>query len=39
MEKMNLGIYLIITAFGLLLSATMTWLYKRHGHDQDNGKI
>ncbi|MGB8518343.1 MAG: lysophospholipid transporter LplT [Gallionella sp.] len=39
MEKMNLSIYLIITAFGLLLSATMMWLYKRHGHDQDSGKI
>ncbi len=39
MEKMNLSIYLIITVFGLLLSGIMTVLYKRHGHDQDSGKI
>ncbi|MGB7650001.1 MAG: lysophospholipid transporter LplT [Gallionella sp.] len=39
MEKMNLSIYLIITVFGLLLSGIMTMLYKRHGHDQDTGKI
>ena len=25
--------------FGLLLSGIMAALYKRHGHDQDNGKI
>lgn len=39
MEKMSLSIYLIITVFGLLLSGTMAALYKRHGHDQDSGKI
>ena len=39
MQKMNLSIYLIITVFGLLLSGIMTVLYKRHGHDQDSGKI
>ncbi|MEQ1557032.1 MAG: hypothetical protein ABL915_09605 [Gallionella sp.] len=39
MEKMNLSIYLIITVFGLLLSGIMAMLYKRHGHDQDTGKI
>ncbi|NNM70781.1 MAG: lysophospholipid transporter LplT [Gallionella sp.] len=38
MEKMSLNIYIIITVFGLLLSGTMAALYKRHGHDQDNGK-
>ena len=39
MEKLNLSIYIIITVFGLMLSAIMTILYKRHGHDQDSGKI
>ena len=39
MEKMELSIYIIILVFGLLLSGIMTALYKRHGHDQDTGKI
>lgn len=39
MEKMHLSIYLIIAVFGLMLSGIMTALYKRHGHDQDAGKI
>lgn len=39
MEKMSLNIYLIITVFGLLLSGIMTALYRRHGHDQDTGKM
>lgn len=39
MEKMELSIYIIILVFGLLLSGVMTALYKRHGHDQDTGKI
>lgn len=39
MEKMNLSIYIIITVFGLMLSGIMAALYKRHGHDQDTGKI
>ena len=39
MEKMNLNIYIIITVFGLMLSGIMSILYRRHGHDQDAGKI
>ncbi|MDD2721054.1 MAG: lysophospholipid transporter LplT [Gallionella sp.] len=39
MEKLGLHIYLIITVFGLLLAGIMAILYKKHGHDQDNGKI
>ena len=39
MEKMQLSIYVIIMVFGLMLSGIMTALYKRHSHDQDNGKI
>jgi MFS transporter, LPLT family, lysophospholipid transporter len=39
MQKLNLSIYLIILVFGLLLSGMMAALYKKHGHDQDNGKI
>jgi MFS transporter, LPLT family, lysophospholipid transporter len=39
MEKMSLNIYLIIMVFGLLLSGIMAALYKRHGHDQDQGQM
>jgi LPLT family lysophospholipid transporter-like MFS transporter len=39
MEKINLNIYFIILMFGLLLSCIMAALYKRHGHDQDSGRI
>jgi MFS transporter, LPLT family, lysophospholipid transporter len=39
MEKMSLNIYLIIVVFGLLLSGIMTALYRRHGHDQDQGQM
>ena len=39
MEKLELSIYLIITVFGLLLAGIMAALYKKHGHDQDTGKI
>ena len=39
MAKLDLSIYIIITVFGLMLSGIMTVLYKRHGHDQDAGKI
>jgi len=39
MEKMNLSIYIIITVFGLLLSGIMTVLYRKHGHDQDQGQM
>jgi len=39
MEKLELSIYLIILVFGLLLSGSMTALYKKHGHDQDKGSV
>ncbi|HTN95082.1 MAG TPA: lysophospholipid transporter LplT [Gallionella sp.] len=39
MEKMSLNIYSIIVIFGLLLSGVMAALYKRHGHDQDQGQM
>ena len=39
MEKMSLNIYIIIMVFGLLLSGIMTALYRRHGHDQDQGQM
>jgi MFS family permease len=39
MQKLELHIYLIILVFGLLLSGIMAALYKRHGHDQDSGKV
>ena len=39
MAKLELSIYIIITVFGLMLSGIMAALYKRHGHDQDAGKI
>lgn len=39
MEKLSLNIYIIITIFGLMLAGIMSALYKRHGHDQDSGKI
>ncbi|MGC2166713.1 MAG: lysophospholipid transporter LplT [Gallionella sp.] len=39
MEKMELGIYVILAVFGLLLSGIMTILYRRHGHDQDMGQM
>jgi LPLT family lysophospholipid transporter-like MFS transporter len=39
MEKLELSIYLIILVFGLLLAGIMAALYRKHGHDQDNGKI
>ncbi len=39
MEKLEFSIYLIILAFGLLLSGIMAALYKRHGHDQDMGNM
>jgi LPLT family lysophospholipid transporter-like MFS transporter len=38
MEKFHLHLFIIITVFGLLLSGVMSWLYKRHGHDQDAGQ-
>ena len=39
MEKMSLNIYIIIVVFGLLLSGIMAALYRRHGHDQDQGQM
>ncbi len=39
MEKLEFSIYIIILVFGLMLSGIMTALYRRHGHDQDGGKI
>lgn len=39
MEKMGFGINTIIVVFGLLLSAIMLALYKKHSHDQDTGEI
>ncbi len=38
MEKLELGIYAIILAFGLLLSGTMAVLCKKHRYDQSGGK-
>jgi MFS transporter, LPLT family, lysophospholipid transporter len=39
MEKMQLDLNIIILVFGLLLAGLMSLLYKKHGHDQDTGKI
>ncbi len=38
MEKLDLHLYIIIAVFGLLLAGIMGALYKRHGHDQDQGQ-
>jgi MFS transporter, LPLT family, lysophospholipid transporter len=39
MEKLNLHLNFIIVVFGLLMAGLMAVLYKKHGHDQDNGRI
>ncbi len=39
MEGAELHIYIIIAAFGLLLSGVMYLLNRKHGHDQDSGKV
>ena len=39
MEKLELQINIIILVFGLLMAGIMGLLYKKHGHDQDTGKI
>ena len=39
MEKLELHIYLIIAVFGLLLAGIMSALYRKHGHDQDQGQM
>lgn len=38
MVKLDLSINVIIFVFGTLLIGIMTLLYKKHGHDQDNGR-
>ena len=38
MEKLELGLTVIILVFGLLLSGAMAALYRKHGHDQDAGQ-
>jgi MFS family permease len=39
MEKLELSLTIIILVFGLLMAGIMSLLYKKHGHDQDTGKI
>ena len=39
MEKLEILLNIIIIVFGLLMAGIMSLLYKKHGHDQDNGKI
>ncbi|MBI5005727.1 MAG: lysophospholipid transporter LplT [Nitrosomonadales bacterium] len=39
MEKLGLQLNYIILFFGLLMAGLMALLYKKHGHDQDTGKI
>jgi LPLT family lysophospholipid transporter-like MFS transporter len=39
MEKLGLHLNIIILVFGLLMAGLMGLLYKKHGHDQDGGKI
>jgi LPLT family lysophospholipid transporter-like MFS transporter len=39
MAKLDFSIYTIIVVFGLLMAGIMGLLYKKHGHDQDTGKI
>jgi MFS family permease len=38
MVKLDFSINIIIIVFGILLISIMSWLYKKHGHDQDNGR-
>ena len=38
MIKANLGINAIVIIFGLFVALTMTWLTKKHGHDQDHAE-
>jgi hypothetical protein len=39
MEKVEFSIHTIIFVFGLFTIGIMYLLYKKHGHDQDNGTI
>jgi MFS family permease len=39
MEKLEFSLTVIILVFGLLMAGIMSLLYRKHGHDQDTGKI
>jgi hypothetical protein len=39
MIRANLHIDTIIIWFGLLVAGSMSWLWRKHGHDQDQGQI
>ncbi len=39
MEKLSFSIYVITVVIGLLIASSMTVLYRKHGHDQDTGKM
>ena len=39
MVKLDWSIYVIIFVFGMLLISVMSWLYRKHGHDQDSGQL
>jgi hypothetical protein len=39
MEKLDFSLTIIILVFGLLMTGIMGLLYRKHGHDQDSGKI
>lgn len=39
MVKLEWSIHVIIFVFGVLLISIMSWLYKRHRHDQDQGQF
>jgi len=39
MEKLSFSIYIITIVFGLLMASIMSLLYRKHGHDQDTGKM
>ncbi len=39
MEKLEIHLNIIILVFGLMMAGLMGLLYKKHGHDQDTGKI
>jgi MFS transporter, LPLT family, lysophospholipid transporter len=39
MERLEIHLDIIILVFGLMMAGLMSLLYKKHGHDQDNGKI
>ncbi|MDH2915607.1 MAG: lysophospholipid transporter LplT [Gallionella sp.] len=39
MDKLDFSVNAIIFVFGTLMAGIMSLLYKKHGHDQDNGRI